>query len=155
MATERPAEPRRDPLAVIEGAASDNLLLACKDGQVLTNGDFLAMLSPDVLAGAVDAARNDNAGAWPRLGSPSHQKRHCPSKSSCLDGPFCALPVVPMPDDSAEDWLLLLRLVHPGLTPTERPSLQWVSAGNAFGGRLFHRCKGADFKKCPFAVCTA
>lgn len=104
---------------------------------MLTNGDFLAMLSPDVLAGAVDVARKDSADSWPPLGSPSHKKRHCPSKSSCLHGPFCALPVVPMPDDSAEDWLLLLQLVHPGLTPIERPSMQWVSAGSAFGKALW------------------
>ena len=63
MAAERPAEARRDPLAVIEVAATDNLLLVCKDGHVLTDGDLLAMLSPDALASAVDVARKDHAEA--------------------------------------------------------------------------------------------
>lgn len=67
MAAERPAEARRDPLAVIEVAATDNLLLVCKDGHVLTDGDLLAMLSPDALASAVDVARKDHAEAQSKL----------------------------------------------------------------------------------------
>jgi hypothetical protein len=84
---------------------TDNLTLRCAGGnRVVCSAELLALASPVVLRGAVEAARGP-AGTG-----------GCPGGTVEL----------PMPADAADDWLTALRMIHPGVLPRDRPNLSWV-----------------------------
>jgi len=97
------------PLTVLPTASpADNLLLLCQGGKsLLTCADLLVMLSPNVLGDALEVARSD------------HNRKQEPGGHLELA----------LTADSAEDWLLLLKQVHPILQLQGRHTLTWEEAG--------------------------
>lgn len=120
-------------------STTDNLLLCCSDGNVLTNADMLHMLSPPVLGDAVDMARLSPmslAGSGLNTTLKAITKARSSSSAAAIARPSIQLLQLPVPEDVVEDWLLVLRLVHPGMRPQERPYLDWVSGLAERGGGL-------------------
>lgn len=118
-------------------STTDNLLLCCGDGNVLTNADMLHMLSPPVLGDAVDMARLSPmslAGSGLNTTLKAITKARSSSSAAAIARPSIQLLQLPVPEDVVEDWLLVLRLVHPGMRPQERPYLDWVSGLERGGG---------------------